>query len=203
MALGGVLYRQAATGSGSGFKVHGQAVSLNSPGTSPLLPLLVLGSTGLVQVSAAWTGLGACHWHLPWLLNVQLGLLALLLASQMCITAAVVSASEAKAGIGRVAGLPHAPSSGREVLFDALRSHWGPGIAVVAVEVTTLLVACLLHAMYIRADEAAEEAEELGATRQGDASAPLLTPRRNEHMATSGQRTGIASQPTRHASQRV
>lgn len=56
-------------------------------------------------------------------------------ASQMCITAAVVSASEAKAGIGRVAGLPHAPSSGREVLFDALRSHWGPGIAVVAVEV--------------------------------------------------------------------
>ncbi|KAG2449262.1 hypothetical protein HYH02_005419 [Chlamydomonas schloesseri] len=97
---------------------------------------------------------------------------------------------------------PAAAVSGREVLFGALRSYGGPDVAVVVVEVASLLAACLLHAMYMRADEAAEEAEELGAAQHRDVSEPLITARQNE-VATSGRRGGTAPLSSRPGSQRV
>ncbi|PNH06010.1 hypothetical protein TSOC_007672, partial [Tetrabaena socialis] len=72
----------------------------------------------------------------------------------------------------------------RQQLREALLAFKWADMAVVAVEVVTLLFSCLLHSAYMRAADAAEDAEEgrLGS----DPTVPLITPRRGQQAAAAG-----------------
>ncbi|EFJ49076.1 hypothetical protein VOLCADRAFT_90342 [Volvox carteri f. nagariensis] len=156
------------------------------PSGPPPTATVVFAALGAAGALSAITALAATVRHSLVLLNIHLGLLALLM---VCLVAAVAAYDNADGESGEV--IPDMASSGRRRrhisestgggsdsnsvrgdLHDALLEYKWADAVVLSVETLTLLMGCLLHSAYMRADERAEDLEE---GLLAGSSAPLLT----------------------------
>ncbi|GLI63809.1 hypothetical protein VaNZ11_006906, partial [Volvox africanus] len=158
-------------------------------GPPPASTIIFAAMGGTAALSAA-AALGATSRHSLALLSIHLGLLALLMAAQVCLAAAVATYDNADGESGTVVpdmqghfryagggGFGDASNSVRRELCAALLAYKVVDAVTLGVETVTLLVGCLLHSAYMRADA---QAEDLAEGLLPDSASPLLTTRRLE-----------------------
>ncbi|GFR50646.1 hypothetical protein Agub_g12895, partial [Astrephomene gubernaculifera] len=194
--------------------------ALHLPSLPPAaLAFLVMGLLACLSAAAA---LGAAAVHSLALLNTHLVLLALLLAGQVCLAAAVASDDGGREGQPGAASNPHSTTSSSTVTYgsssmygsssgsskalkyggvsssasirvqlrNALVAYEWADVVSATVELLSLLLGCLLHSAYVRAEEAAEDAEEALGLPDGEAAAPFLTSRRRADRQQQQQSPG-------------
>ncbi|GIL87668.1 hypothetical protein Vretimale_14641 [Volvox reticuliferus] len=160
------------------------------PSGPPPVSTIIFASMGCTAVLSAAAALAATSRHSLALLNIHLGLLALLMAAQVCLAAAVATYDNANDETGTVVpdiqgrfryvgggGHGDASNAVRGELRAALLAYKVADAVTLGVETVTLLVGCLLHSAYMRADAQAEDMEE---GLLPDSASPLLTSRRRE-----------------------
>ncbi|GIL61380.1 hypothetical protein Vafri_15843 [Volvox africanus] len=160
------------------------------PRGPPPASTIIFAAMGGTAVLTAAAALGATSRHSLALLNIHLGLLALLMAAQVCLAAAVATYDNTDDESGTVvpdiqgrfryaggAGDGDTKNSVRRELRIALLAYKIVDAVALGVETVTLLVGCLLHSAYMRADARAEDLVE---GLLPDSASPLLTTRRRE-----------------------